>query len=504
MRRLLITVLAILTVITSPAFAAGKTEHVVVLVWDGLRPDSVTESNTPTLFQLAHDGVFFQNHHAVYPSATEVNGIALATGVYPNRNGVMANREYRPATDPLTFTTIESVDAIRKGDELSGNHYLKLPTLAEILQGAKLRTAIAGTKPVAALFDRLHRDRIKLTDNSKSESPNTALDTETTRALIGSQWDAGVPAFSLLWLSDPDYSEHFTGLGSRASLRALKGSDDNLALVLQELDKRGLREKTDVFVVSDHGFSTISRCVDVAAELKKADFNAAREFKDPPSAGDVLVVGNGGSVLLYIIEHDKRVANRIIEFLQRQDWPGVIFTREKMTGTFTFDQARINTADAPDVVISMRWTNDKSDRGIAGMIISDVNPSDSKARRPGEGNHTTLSLSDMRATLVASGPDFRRGMVDQLPSGNADLAPTILHVLGVKPPKPTDDAPNAMDGRVLTETFPESPSRFPPIEVHTLEATREMGKSTWHQYLRVTEFAGAAYFDEGNGQATAK
>jgi arylsulfatase A-like enzyme len=91
-----------------------------------------------------------------------------------------------------------------------------------------------------------------------------------------------------------------------------------------------------------------------------------------------------------------------------------------------------------------------------------------------------------------------------LPSGNADLAPTILHVLGVNPPKSVDGAPNAMDGRMLTEAFPESPAQFPPIEVHTLEATRAIGKTTWHQYLRVTEFAGAAYFDEGNGQAIAK
>ncbi len=34
-------------------FAAGKAPHVVVLVWDGLRPDFVTEEDAPTLFKLA-------------------------------------------------------------------------------------------------------------------------------------------------------------------------------------------------------------------------------------------------------------------------------------------------------------------------------------------------------------------------------------------------------------------------------------------------------------------
>jgi len=51
--------------------------HVVVVVWDGMRPDFVSEETTPTLWKLAREGVTFRNHHAVYPSATMVNGTAL-------------------------------------------------------------------------------------------------------------------------------------------------------------------------------------------------------------------------------------------------------------------------------------------------------------------------------------------------------------------------------------------------------------------------------------------
>ena len=71
-----------------PAIAAGtlKSErHIVVVVWDGMRPDFVSEKNTPALWKLSHDGVTFRNHHAVHPSATMVNGTAMVTGVYPGR-----------------------------------------------------------------------------------------------------------------------------------------------------------------------------------------------------------------------------------------------------------------------------------------------------------------------------------------------------------------------------------------------------------------------------------
>ena len=80
------------------AFAAEQ-RHIVVVVWDGMRPDFVSEQNTPTLWKLAQSGVTFRNHHAVYPSATIVNGTAINTGVYPNRSGILVNHDYRPEID---------------------------------------------------------------------------------------------------------------------------------------------------------------------------------------------------------------------------------------------------------------------------------------------------------------------------------------------------------------------------------------------------------------------
>ena len=59
--------------------------HVVVVVWDGMRPDFVSKENTPALWKLAHEGVVFRNHHSVYSSATNVNGTAMVTGVYLGR-----------------------------------------------------------------------------------------------------------------------------------------------------------------------------------------------------------------------------------------------------------------------------------------------------------------------------------------------------------------------------------------------------------------------------------
>src|SRR5881275_2767428 len=105
-------------------------EHVVMVVWDGMRPDFVSEQNTPTLWKLAQSGVTFRNHHSVYPSATIVNGTAIATGVYPNHSGLLANHDYRPEIDAQKSVDVENVAVVRKADQLSGGKYIGVPTIA--------------------------------------------------------------------------------------------------------------------------------------------------------------------------------------------------------------------------------------------------------------------------------------------------------------------------------------------------------------------------------------
>src|SRR5437588_2776920 len=140
------------------ALAGGKASRVVLVVWDGMRPDMVTEQTTPTLAKLAKEGVTFNNHHAVFLSSTEVNGTVLATGVYPEQSGVIGNSEFRPAINVRAQIATESADAVHKGDKLTGEHYLRVPTLAELLHSDGRRTVIAGAKPVVFLHDRFPRD----------------------------------------------------------------------------------------------------------------------------------------------------------------------------------------------------------------------------------------------------------------------------------------------------------------------------------------------------------
>src|SRR6266568_3108084 len=149
---------------------ANQPRRVVVVVWDGMRPDFVSEHNTPALWKLSREGVTFRNHHAVYPSATIVNGTALVTGVYPSKNGIIANHVYRPDIDLNHAIDVEIPAVVKKGDELSSGKYISVPTIAELVQRAGGRTVIAAAKTVGLLLDRQIRNR-----SSDSNGPASPL-----------------------------------------------------------------------------------------------------------------------------------------------------------------------------------------------------------------------------------------------------------------------------------------------------------------------------------------
>ena len=484
--------------------------HVVVVVWDGMRPDFLSQENTPALWKLANEGVVFRNHHAVYPSATNVNGTALVTGVYPGHSGLIANHDYRPEIDSKHSIDVEIPKVVEKGDELSGGKYISFPTIAEIVQRAGGHTAIGTAKTVGLLLDR-HVDpgspKNCVTLFAGESRPRDALsqivealgpfppfgqfargDKWTTKAITEILWKDSVPTFSLLWLGEPDLTQHGSAPGAQPALAAIKSSDENLAAVLLALDRQRARETTNVFLVSDHGFSTIERSVDLRKILNDAGFAAKTKFSDPPKAGEIMLVGNGGSVLFYVMQHDAAVTRRLVEFLQQSDFAGVIFTKEPMQGTFGLEQAKVDSQYAPDVVMAFRWHDSKNQFGTPGMIDADWQ------RRAGEGTHATLSRFDMHNIFIAAGPDFRRGQVDDLPTGNVDLAPTILGILGITPPQ-------KLDGRVLSEALVKADPATAGLkpEIKTIEVIKDFPAGTWRQSLQISRVGSTEYLDEGNG-----
>jgi hypothetical protein len=79
-------------------------------------------------------------------------------------------------------------------------------------------------------------------------------------------------------------------------------------------------------------------------------------------------------------------------------------------------------------------------------------------------------------------------------SGNVDIFPTVLHILGLKPAGP-------VDGRVLTEAL-ASGAGPGHLAVSTLlhQASARIGGSEYRQEVQVTQVEGTMYVDHGRAE----
>jgi arylsulfatase A-like enzyme len=186
--------------------------------------------------------------------------------------------------------------------------------------------------------------------------------------------------------------------------------------------------------VSDHGYSTVAHRVPIEDIVREAGF--------PPghAAGGVTVAANGGASLFYVRDSDPGVLEQLTEWLVAQPWTGALVAGRAegpALGLLPGHLVGLAGPRAPDIILSFRWDSASTANGFAGSA-------DSAEGAPGLGTHGSGSPQELPCTLIAAGPSFRQGVVSELPSGNVDILPTVLHLLEV----PTDAA---LDGRPLLE-----------------------------------------------------
>ncbi|HEY3059375.1 MAG TPA: alkaline phosphatase family protein [Chloroflexota bacterium] len=419
-------------------------ERAFIMVWDGLRPDYVSPEATPNLWRLAHQGVWFERSHAVYPTLTRANSPAIATGCRPGRAGVPGNTFCLPATGSFNSYTSGDAANLQRLAEADGRPVLLVDTLADRVDRSGGRSVIVGSGSPGCTW--LQHPRAPETgdlvvgqglDNFSSalaalqqrfgpaprrRVPATEWTTYFTRIICEFVLPELEPTLLVFWHTDPDQTVHPRGHAAPETAQALRDADNNLGSILENYERLGLRGTTDVVVTSDHGSSTITRRVTPTRDLA-------------PLLSSGVAADNGGSAFVYCSEPDAVNAVRSL------DYAGPVFTRDGAMGTLPLELVGLDGPRAPDIVFSLAWSDEMVDglpgtaAGSHGRLLVD---------------HGTISPYDLRNTLIAQGPDFRVGWRDPLPVGNIDIAPTLTHLLDLDPG-------SAFDGRVLTEALHDGP-----------------------------------------------
>ena len=169
--------------------------------------------------------------------------------------------------------------------------------------------------------------------------------------------------------------------------------------------------------------------------------------------------------------------------LQATPGAGAIFTRAAQPGSLSGSARHA-------VIRGSRWTHDRAAQILFSPDWSDAaNAHGFRGRTASTGiaGHGSTSPWDIHNTLIAAGPDLKRGLTLQSPSANTDFAPTFLRLFGIQ-------SPATMHGRPLAEALARE-GALPAGAVKTTEhaATSPSGDYTVTAMFSIVSAGGRDY-----------
>lgn len=202
---------------TPDGFPVVEHPRVLIVSFDGLRPDAITAATAPTLTDLIASGSYDAAALAEIPAVTLPNHLCMVTGLTILNHGVLANFDLPGRTQHTT--------------------------IFDAAEAAGLRTAYFATKSKLAY----------LCNEGETDAWDIESDVDTLADIAaGAIADT---AFDLVFLhfGEPDGTGHAHGWMSDPYLEKVTSTDAAFARVLTALDNSGARDETLIIVTADHG-----------------------------------------------------------------------------------------------------------------------------------------------------------------------------------------------------------------------------------------------------------
>lgn len=458
---------------------------VLLVVFDGLRPDAIRPDVTPHLQRFADLAARLPKARSVFPSETRVCTSSVATGCHPRRHGLVANRMIHPG-DASRIVDTGSAAKLRDMEQETGAPALLVPTLSDLLAQAGRDFAVFSSGTSGQTF--LLAPRAEAHGQTVVSVHGAQVSTSAGRKLmerlppppqapaeravwIADAWRTTMlpqpPAASVLWLCEPDTSAHYDGLDSPAQRRKLAAADAAFGRILDDWQVGPHRESLQIIVASDHGHVTGDGLVDVLGELR-----GHRLF-----AGCTLTGGPSGGIAVPDGARDRIVG--LAEFLMRQDWISHVLTADVIDpahGALPLAAALVDHRRTAHVLYTLRNGPGVAANGLPGTSLPGTSLLDAAGGLAvGGGTHGGLNRGELATVLMLGGSAVRRGVSSNWPAGLVDIAPTILALLGVP-------GGAAMDGRVLSEVLAEGAE---PAESHSPESWEAAGEGYAQRIQRV-------------------
>lgn len=369
---------------------------VILVALDGFRPDYLTKYRPENLNALARAGVRARWMIPSFPTKTYPNHYTIATGLYPQRHGIVENNVY-DAGFGAVFTLAD------RAEVENGRWWLGEPIwVTAEKQGQKAASVfypgteaeIAGRRPT---YWRRYDE----------EMPNSAR-----VGLLLSWLDlpaAERPTFLSLYFSDADDAGHAFGPDSKETAGAVARLDAEVGRLVRGLKARGIFGRVNLVVVSDHGM----------APADYADAVVLDEIFDTDSAERVFWTGE----IVSIFPRPGKEAEIYAALRKGLPPQAKVYRKSELP-------ARLHYGEGPRVAPLLVLAEE------GWMLTSRRRLETLRARgelgKPKGAHGYDNALASMRALFLAHGPAFKRRKIAE-PFENVHVYNVLARVLRLDP-----------------------------------------------------------------------
>ena len=368
---------------------------VILISIDGFRPDYLEKYSAPTLKMLADRGVRAKWMTPAFPSLTFPNHYTIATGLYPDHNGIVANNIYAPEFN-------ETFSMSKREEVGNGRWWLGEPIWVTAEKQGQRSAAFFFPGTEAEIGGKRPSIWKPFDDNF----PNF----ERVDAVLS--WlelpKAERPTMITLYFSDVDHGGHDAGPDSDNVRQAIARVDESLRRLVEGLKSRGIFDRVNLIIVSDHGMARVNPAQTVVLD-DYFDLNQARQ-----------IAWNSGMVHIF----PKPGMEETIYSSLKSKAPHVsVYRKQEIPARFHYGTSQ--RIGGIVVVTDEGWGITSRERYRPPTASADANISYRGAH--GFDNQ----LESMRALFVAHGPAFKRARVVE-PFANVDVYNIMAKILKLK------------------------------------------------------------------------
>jgi predicted AlkP superfamily pyrophosphatase or phosphodiesterase len=390
-------VLACAGSIQPTAGACQAADQAVVLVaLDGFHPSYLERAPSRHLRRLAQEGVRARWLVPVFPTVTFPNFYSIATGLYPEHHGIVSNNMRDSA---LGRFSLRDQSAVRDPRWWSGPGEPIWVTV--VRQGKRAATffwpgsdvAINGVRPT---YYKLYDKRVPNAERIRQVLAWLSLPGEQAPALV------------TLYLGDVDDAGHDFGPDAPQTDSAIARVDSAVGALMTGLEERGLDQRVNLVVVSDHGM----------ARLDPKQVIYLDDYIDPATAE---VIDQGPFLSL---APRPGFQNQVYRRLRRAHPHLTIYRKSEVPAAYHYrEHSRI-----PPII------------GVPdeGWIVTSRRSAASLQRFTPGGHGYPPERESMRAAFLACGPAFRKRASIE-PFQNIHIYALLAEVLRLRP-APNDGA----------------------------------------------------------------